>query len=528
MPLARDIATAARLATRLPAFLRQRVTLEDARSQLRRRLDEREANFLDVAERGIYAHPASPYLPLLRAAGCELGDLRAMVRSRGLEGALAELRQAGVYATFEEFKGRAPIERNGVVVDTGPNAFANPLSERFFKSRSSGSTGAPRASAHDLAHVMSTVAHRVISCDAHGVLGAPLGLWRCTPPVGGGIRHLLQSILMGNVARRWFAPMGDDEVRSDPGTRLTTALVLKECRLLGYPVPFPEPVPFARANVIARWAAETAAAEERCLVLTGVSMAMRVAAAAVDEGRGLEGVTFMAGGEPPTPAKVARIRESGARYVPHYGGNDMGLAGAGCANPANESDVHFLEDRLAVLQVPHRLPGIDREIDAFCFTTLLPTSAWLLLNVEIDDFGTIERRRCGCPFEDIGFGTHMWGIRSYRKLTGEGINLLDGEMIRILEEVLPTRFGGDPHDYQLHEQEDPDGFTRLVLVVDPSIDLPHEADVIAVVLESLAGGDLLADSAREHWQQGESFRLERREPQWLDRGKFPSLVVHRV
>ena len=128
----------------------------------------------------------------------------------------------------------------------------------------------------------------------------------------------------------------------------------------------------------------------------------------------------------------------------------------------------------------------------------------------------------------FGFGTHMWGIRSYRKLTGEGINLLDGEMIRILEEELPSRYGGDPHDYQLHEREDPDGFTRLVLVVDPRIDLPDEADVVNVLLDTLAAGDLSADSAREHWRQGASFRIERREPLWLDRGKMPSLVVHRV
>ncbi|HET9333421.1 MAG TPA: hypothetical protein VFQ21_07550 [Gemmatimonadota bacterium] len=512
----------------MPAFLRQRVTLEEARDLLRRRLDEREANFLDLAERGIYGYPASPYLPLLRAAGCELGDLRSLVRTRGLEGALFSLRDAGVYVTFEEFKGRSPIERNGVVVDTRHGTFHNPLSERFFTSRSSGSTGAPVEGAHDLAHILAGVPSRLISCDAHGVLGAPLGLWRCAPPVGAGTRHVLQSIVMGNVARRWFAPIGSDEVPSDFGTRLTTDVVLRECRLFGHAVPFPEPVPFERAAVVARWAAETASGHGRCLVRTGLSMAMRVAAAAEDAGFGLEGVTFMAGGEPPTPAKVGRIRATGAKYVPHYGGSDMGHVGAGCANPLNESDVHFMEDSLAVLQVPHTIPGFHADIDAFCFTTLLRSAGRLLLNVELDDFGTMERRSCGCPFDDLGFGIHISGVRSYRKLTGEGINLLDGEMVRILEEVLPSRYGGDPHDYQLHEREDPDGFTRLVLVVDPRIDLPAEADVIDVLLAALSTGDLYADSAREHWQQGRSFRIERREPEWLARGKFPSLIVHRV
>ena len=63
-------------------------------------------------------------------------------RTRGLEGALFSLRDAGVYVTFEEFKGRSPIERNGVVVETAHGTFHNPLSERFFTTRSSGSTGA--------------------------------------------------------------------------------------------------------------------------------------------------------------------------------------------------------------------------------------------------------------------------------------------------------------------------------------------------------------------------------------------------
>ena len=52
----------------------------------------------------------------------------------------------------------------------------------------------------------------------------------------------------------------------------------------------------------------------------------------------------------------------------------------------------------------------------------------------------------------------------------------------------------------------------------------------AVYLESQAyrDGNVYADSAREHWQQAGTFRIERREPEWTGRGKFPPLVVHRV
>jgi hypothetical protein len=526
--VASDLVMFGRMAARVPPLLRNRITVDGARQTLRRRLEERGERFLDVVERGVYGHPESPYLPLLREARCELGDLRVMVRDRGVEATLTSLREAGVYVRFEEFKGREPIERNGRVVVPGPRAFDNPLVKSDGRSRSSGSTGTPTQIPHNLYRVLDTTHYHLYGDHVHGLVNAPTVLWRCRPPLGSGLTQVLRSILMGNVSRCWFEPMGSEEVRVPARFRLASQLILRQCRLLGHPVPFPRPAPFSRAILVARAAAELAGAEGRCQVRAGVSMALRVALAAIEEGIGLEGVTFVAGGEPPTPAKVARIRESGARYVPSYSASDIGVIGIGCANPVDESDVHFFADGLAAIQIPVQIPGTAQEVDAFCFTTLLPSSSRLLLNVEVDDFGVMERRACGCPFDEVGFGTHLRRIRSYRKLTGEGINLIDGEMVRILEEVLPRRFGGDPHDYQLHEREDADGFTRLVLVVNPAVALRDEGDIIPVILKTLAGGNVYADSAREHWQQAGTFRLERREPEWTGRGKFPPLVVHRV
>ena len=37
------------------------------------------------------------------------------------------------------------------------------------------------------------------------------------------------------------------------------------------------------------------------------------------------------------------------------------------------------------------------------------------------------------------------------------MTFLDSDVIRVLEEVLPARFGGGPTDFQLVEQEDDDG-----------------------------------------------------------------------
>ncbi len=68
-------------------------------------MEEREANFMRLGERGIFGYPRNPYLSLLKLADCELGDIQNMVRARGLEDTLRSLREACVYITFEEFMG---------------------------------------------------------------------------------------------------------------------------------------------------------------------------------------------------------------------------------------------------------------------------------------------------------------------------------------------------------------------------------------------------------------------------------------
>src|SRR5437764_6545580 len=70
-----DIRAGARLLWTLPGFLRHPVSLEEARATLCRRLERREADFLNLARGAIYANPASPYRQLLDLAGCEAGDL---------------------------------------------------------------------------------------------------------------------------------------------------------------------------------------------------------------------------------------------------------------------------------------------------------------------------------------------------------------------------------------------------------------------------------------------------------------------
>ena len=90
-------------------------------------------------------------------------------------------------------------------------------------------------------------------------------------------------------------------------------------------------------------------------------------------------------------------------------------------------------------------------LDSLLVTSLRATAPLVLLNVSLGDQAVVAARACGCPLEDLGWTTHLHTIRSYEKLTAGGMTFLDTDLVRVLEEVLPTRFGGGPTDYQLEE-----------------------------------------------------------------------------
>ncbi len=71
--------------------------------------------------------------------------------------------------------------------------------------------------------------------------------------------------------------------------------------------------------------------------------------------------------------------------------------------------------------------------------------------------GVIEQRSCGYPLESYGYSEHLREIHSFRKLTGEGVTLVGNEMVRILEEVLPARFGGSPFGLDRNAAGETDG-----------------------------------------------------------------------
>lgn len=515
----------ARFPRALRRFARATLTLEDAEQIVRQRMEHRAENFVRLVDRSIYRHPGSPYRALLRMAGCELCDLRALVRRKGLEGALRDLREAGVYVTYEEFKGRRPIVRNGTTIPVAARAFDNPWARRDFTLNTGGSTGLAAAVNQDLDYVAATAPYTLLMLHAHGVLGAPIACWNAPLPHG-ALRGILGRAYCGQATERWFCPRGWRDSKHWIKYGLGSWYMSFWMRRCGIRVPRAELVRLEQAHLVARWARETATARGRCLVSAAVSRAIRVCLAAEQAGVDLAGVVFRVTGEPMTPAKAEIVRRTGARFIPSYSMVEARAIGRGCARPAHVDDMHLMRDAYALITSSHPIgPGLT--VPAFNLTSLLDTAPKILLNVQGDDYGVIEDRGCGCALERYGYTTHLRDIRSYGKLVGEGVTLIGNDLLRVLDSVLPARFGGTALDYQLSEEEDADGLTRLVLLVSPRVRIRDEQEVIDGVLASLRDFSPMADAAGLVWQQARSLQLRRAEPVWTEGGKLLPLRVQR-
>jgi hypothetical protein len=510
----------------LRRFLSRRLTPEQARQIVRERMERREENFLRLVERSVYGYARSPYLWLLKQARYEMGDLRRLVKQKQLDGALLQLREEGVYVTFEELKGRRPIVRNGNTIEVNARDFDNPFARRDIMMQTGGSTGVAMSVGLDLDYVADTAPHHLLTLSAHHVLDAPLIAWSHVLP-GHGIRSVVQWAQFGVVPQRWFSPSAwhDSKYRLKYG--LATYYILAWMRLNGLRVPMPEYIGLDQALRVARWVSDVFKTHGRCLLHTGVSRTVRVCLAAQQAGLDLSGLTVRGGGEPVTPAKAEVMRRSGLHFVPGYGMTEANIVGTGCAQPSEVGDVHLFKDAFALFSYPYDVPGIGVRVPAFVLSSLLDTAPKIMFNVQVDDYGLVEDRTCGCELESYGYTTHLREIRSYSKLVGEGVTLIGNEMLKILEEVLPAHFGGSPLDYQLMEQEDERGFTRLCLMISPSVEIADESLVIDRILKALRDSSPMADAARTVWQQAQSIQIKRAEPVWNARARLMPLHIPR-
>jgi hypothetical protein len=236
MGVVSDLKMYGRFAWGLRGFLSHTISLEDARATVLRRMKERDASFLSLVERGIYGNPRSPYLPLLKLARCEIGDIRSLVASQGIEGTLKALREAGVYVTFEEYKGREPIMRDGQVIQVKPEDFDNPYLSHYYQAQTGGSTGAGTRVLIDLEHIAALAPHMMLTQETNGVLNVPTASWLGMLPDDSGLRSMLYRARFGNVPRKWFSPLTNKEFKPALKNRLATRYVATMGRMMGVPM----------------------------------------------------------------------------------------------------------------------------------------------------------------------------------------------------------------------------------------------------------------------------------------------------
>ena len=186
----------------------------------------------------------------------------------------------------------------------------------------------------------------------------------------------------------------------------------------------------------------------------------------------------------------------------------------------------MLHDLVALIQ-PGPLDSGLLPANAILVTTLRARAPLVLLNVSLGDQAEIEGRACGCPLEHLGWTTHLHTIRSFEKVTTGGMAFLDVDVIRVLEETLPARFGGGPTDYQLVEEEGADGSPRVLLLVHPSVG-PQDPERVATAFLEAIGAQSPANRVMAlQWRGAGWLRVERRPPEAAASGKILHLHQRR-
>jgi hypothetical protein len=509
-----------RFASGIGAFLREPLTVEQAKDHVLRRMGEREAMFLRCLRGGVFANSRSPYLALLRAAGIEFGDIEAAVRAEGLEAALGRLLAAGVQVSHDEFKGRKPAVRYGRTFTFRDADFDNPLIRPQFLGSTGGTRGAPSRIKFDLDHIAETAPHWTLWLAANGWIEGPLVLW--TPVHPGIANAILRSYKAGTRVVKWFGMAGSEGSRD----RLVGACVHTIVRR-ATGCPRPEPVPLPEAWRVRDYLLELLRQGLRPCVSTSPSAAVRVCLSALEAGARLDGVSFLLRAEPVTSPRKRTIESAGARAVPVYGSSEAPMIGAQCSGAGFPDDVHICRDAFAVLPCKRTLDD-GQTVTSLLLTSLRPASPKVLLNTEIGDCAVVETRRCGCLFDELGWREHLHTIRSFEKLTGEGVTFAGGDLSRILEEALPARFGGAPTDYQLVEDQDAHGLPRYVLYVSPGVPEPDGSRIAQHFLAELRGLRSYYGFMASLWEQGAGIEVRRQLPVASGRGKvLPFLTLRR-
>ena len=522
MDLISGIRKGGRLLFGLRDYLKDTVSIEESREIIKSRMEGREELFLNILKKGIYENTRSPYLKLLKLAKFEFSDVKSMVLKVGIEETLRNLTEEGVYLTHEEFKCVKKVIRNGEELRFDEKDFDNPYLSTYYEVESGGTRSGGTRTMIDLDFLQSIATYDSIAFNISDIMEYPLALWTPILPSNLGISCLFRFAKIGKVPNRWFSQIEKEFLETSLVNKFGTNFMVYLGRFLGTNFPKPEYVGLENSYKIADWVAQMIKEFSGCGIYTYVSSAIRVCKAAEERGLEISGARFFVGAEPITPSKRREIESVGAVCIPKYGFTEGGTVGYGCFNPSSADDTHLFKDSIAIIQHKRRIEFSDTEVDAFLFTSLLPSVPKILLNVESDDYGILEERNCDCEFGRLGFTEHLHNIRSFGKLTSEGMTFVGTDLIRIIEEILPRKFGGSSIDYQLLEEENGNGLTQLSILVSPQVGKINERELVEEFLTELGGKKGIC---AELWSQANTIKVKYMHPIPTKRGKvFPFYI----
>jgi hypothetical protein len=515
------------LVGKLATTLKKTIEPDQARAIIRERITHRESDFTALVKKCIYEKSTSPYLRLLKHAGCEYGDFEKLVHKEGLEGALHALFHQGVYLTSQEFRGESETVRGNTRIVVSPQKLKNPLAKHHVPIRSSGSRSHGTQIVRGMDFIQDTTHYLALYLKARqNRASSELATW--SVPGGVILSSFIKFILAGSPPSRWFSQLDTNAKELSIRYLLSTRALEWGGKLAGVPIPHPEYVSLDDPLPIIKWMKDCLRRNQIPHLFTYTSAAVRLAQCALEASIDLQGAQITMSGEPTTSARLKTIKRCGLDALPAMGCVEVGHIGYGCFTPEAPDDMHLLKDLHAVVQPGESHDSSGLRAKGLLFSTLRSSSPLILFNVSLGDQATIKKRTCGCFQGELRMDTHIQHVRSFEKLTSGGMAFLDTEIIHVIEEELPKMFGGGPTDYQLLEDEREDGRPKLRLIIHPRVESLEADKVKEAFLQKIASGSGAEKLTSLVWRDTDLVTVERGVPKMTSTGKIYHMHVNKI
>jgi len=505
----------------LAPFLSDTLSYEKAESTIRQRLAKRQDNFLELVKKGVFANPRSPYLKLFKLSKYTYNDVERIVKKEGLESALQNFRADGIFLSVEEFKGRAPTKRKEKQFIFKDSDFNNPLISSYYTLQSGGSRSRGTSVEMNLSALSARAAYFPLMIKMHELENSLIGMWFPAPPLGAGLMPFLQFAKGGKFISKWFTPTQLRFVRGI-GLKIMAEIVGS----LNKRFPYPEYASIDEVEKVVHWIVEMKKSKGSLLFLTFPSSAVRICELAKQKNLDISNTKFWLVGEPISEAKYNVITSTLCSVIPVYAFMEAGSVGFGCQKRQSCDEVHLAKDSVVLIQHKKNIQSLGHSLDAFLFTSILPLSRKILINVENGDYGEVQKSNCDCSLSQLGLEISIRNIRSFEKLTAEGTTIFIEDLTDLLENIMPKKFGGGVLDYQIVEEEI-GSKTKLNLYVSPTIKNINLEKVRQSFLAELRKKILHGHYKAELLEKAETLLVKVREPICTKAGKIFTLGTHK-